>query len=170
MDAEAHYYERLREFATADVAPGGIVLLGSSHLEWFDTVRFLPGRQFVNRGIAGDRLGLTERGILHRLDVSVFRCDPAFIVFENGANDLGELWRTGTPPLDAIVGAYDGVIAAIRAAARRTAANRQRHANDGRVCGPEPAGAATQSPCRADRGAVWLCAHGLLCRRSQLGG
>jgi lysophospholipase L1-like esterase len=114
MDAEAHYYDRLREFAAEDVAPGGIVLLGSSHLEWLDTARFLPGRRFVNRGIAGDRLGVAERGILHRLDVSLFRCNPAFIVFENGVNDLGELWRSGEPPFDAIVAAYDAVIAAIR--------------------------------------------------------
>jgi lysophospholipase L1-like esterase len=114
MDAEAHYYERVREFAAEDVAPGGIVLLGSSHLEWFDTARFLPGWRFVNRGIAGDRLGLTERGILHRLDVSVFACEPAFIVFENGINDLGELWRTGTPTLEEIIGAYERVVATIR--------------------------------------------------------
>jgi lysophospholipase L1-like esterase len=133
MDAEAHYYERLRQFAAEEVAPGGIVLLGSSHLEWFNTARFLPGRRFVNRGIAGDRLGLAEhrrdagatgvghggpalqqRGILHRLDVSVFACNPAFILFENGINDLGELWRTGTPTLAEIVDAYERVVAAIR--------------------------------------------------------
>ena len=137
MDAEEHYYERLRQFAAETVASGGIVLLGSSHLEWFDTAFFLPGRRFVNRGIAGDRLGLADhrrdagatdvghpprrrptlhqRGILHRLDVSVFRCDPAAIVFENGINDLGELWRTGTPTLEEIVGAYERVVEAIRA-------------------------------------------------------
>lgn len=114
MDAEAHYYDRLREFAAEDVQPGGIVLLGSSHLEWFDTARFLPGRRFVNCGIAGDRLGVTQRGILHRLDVSVFACDPAFVLLENGINDLGELWRTARPTLDEIIDAYEQVVAAIR--------------------------------------------------------
>jgi lysophospholipase L1-like esterase len=114
LDAEAHYYERLRQFAGETVEPGGILLLGSSHLEWFDAPRLLPGRRFVNRGIAGDRLGLTERGILHRLELSVFGCQPALIVFENGANDLGELWRTGTPPLPDIVAAFERVVATIR--------------------------------------------------------
>ncbi len=114
IDPEPHYYERLRQFANERVEPGGIVLLGSSHLEWFDAPRLLPGRRFVNRGIASDRLGLTERGILHRLDVSVFDCQPAFIVFENGANDLGELWRNGTPPMEAIVACYERVVATIR--------------------------------------------------------
>jgi lysophospholipase L1-like esterase len=114
IDPEQHYHERLRQFAAERVEPGGIVLLGSSHLEWFDAPRMLPGRRFVNRGIASDRLGLTERGILHRLDSSVFDCQPAFIVFENGANDLGELWRNGTPPMEASIACYEHVVATIR--------------------------------------------------------
>ncbi len=117
IDAEEHYYERLRVFQGETIEPGGIVLVGSSHFEWFDTDRFLPGRRFVNRGIASDRLGIGERGILHRLDVSVFDLQPAFIVFNNGANDLGELWRSGEPPLEDIFDAYERVIGAIRAGA-----------------------------------------------------
>lgn len=117
IDAEKHYCERLRAFEAEAIEPGGIVLVGSSHFEWFDTERFLPGRRFVNRGIASDRLGIGERGILHRLDVSVFNLQPAFIVFNNGVNDLGELWRTGTPPLEDIFDAYERVIGAIRAGA-----------------------------------------------------
>jgi lysophospholipase L1-like esterase len=114
IDAEQHYFERLKEFQAEDVKPGGIVLLGSSHLEWFDTDRFLPGYQFVNRGIASDRLGIGDCGILRRLDISVFDCQPSFIVFNNGVNDLGELWRNGEPPLEAIFDAYERVIAALR--------------------------------------------------------
>ncbi|MBU0638877.1 MAG: hypothetical protein KKB50_08435 [Planctomycetes bacterium] len=115
IDAEKHYYERLQQFAAEQVEPGGIVLVGSSHFEWFETDRFLPGRRFVNRGIASDRLGLGERGLLHRLDISVFDVQPSFIVFNNGANDLGELWRNGKPALAEICEAYTRVIAAIRA-------------------------------------------------------
>ena len=115
LDARKHYYERLREFEAEHVEPGGIVLLGSSHLEWFDTERFLPGRRFVNRGIASDRLGIGDRGILHRLNVSLFDCRPAFVVFNNGVNDLGELWRTGEPSLAEIFDAYERLIAEIRA-------------------------------------------------------
>jgi lysophospholipase L1-like esterase len=115
IDAEKHYHERLRAFAAEVVEPGGIVLVGSSHFEWFDTDRFVPGPRIVNRGIASDRLGIGERGILHRLDVSVFDCRPSFIVFNNGVNDLGELWRNGEPPLEAILDAYERVIGKIRA-------------------------------------------------------
>ena len=107
VNDEEHYHQRLQSF--------GIVLLGSSHFEWFDTGRFLPGRRFINRGIASDGLGIGERGILHRLDLSVFDCRPALVVFNNGVNDLGELWRTGEPPLEAIFDAYECVIAKIRA-------------------------------------------------------
>lgn len=114
MHAVRHYHERVREFMCEKVQPGGIVLLGSSHLEWFDTNHYLPGRRFVNRGIAGDRLGIGKTGILHRLDVSVFNCEPSFIVFENGANDLGELWENGRPPMEAIMAAYERVVATIR--------------------------------------------------------
>ena len=114
VDAEEHYYERLRAFEAEVIEPGGIVLLGSSHFEWFDTDRFLPGYRFVNRGIASDRLGLGERGILHRLDISVFDVQPSFIVFNNGVNDLGELWRAGEPPRDQIFEAYEWVVSAIR--------------------------------------------------------
>jgi lysophospholipase L1-like esterase len=114
VDPEGHYFERLNQFEAERVEPGGIVLLGSSHFEWFDTDRYLPGYRFVNRGIASDRLGVTDRGIPHRLDSSVFRLDPALIVFNNGVNDLGELWRSGEPPMRAIVECYDRVIAAIR--------------------------------------------------------
>ena len=114
IDAEKHYFDRLRVFRAERVEPGGIVLLGSSHFEWFPTGRYLPGRRIVNRGVASDRLGIGDRGILHRLDVSAFECRPAFLVFNNGANDLGELWRSGEPPMEAIVEAYDRVIAALR--------------------------------------------------------
>lgn len=120
IDAEKHYYERLGVFKGESVEPGGIVLVGSSHLEWFDSGRFLPGRRFVNRGIASDRLGIGERGILHRLEVSVFDCEPSFIVFNNGVNDLGELSRTGQPAMEVICDAYDRTISAICTGASET--------------------------------------------------
>ena len=37
MEAEGHYHDRLWAFARETVEPGRIVLLGSSHLAWFDT-------------------------------------------------------------------------------------------------------------------------------------
>ena len=70
--------------------------------------------RIVNRGIAGDRLDADGRGVLHRLEVSVFACRPAAIVFESGANDLGALWRSGRPEMKEVVVAYRRVVSAIR--------------------------------------------------------
>jgi lysophospholipase L1-like esterase len=110
IDYPKHYDERVAAFTREVVEPGGIVLLGSSHFEWFDTGRHLPGHRFVNRGIASDRIGIGERGILHRLEVSVFDCRPAMVLLQNGANDLGELWRTGEPPIEQIADVYEQVV------------------------------------------------------------
>ncbi len=114
LDPREHYERRMRQFAAECVAPGGIVLLGSSHFEWFDTERHLPGLPIVNRGIASDRLDWEGRGILHRLDVSVFDCQPAAVVFNNGVNDLGELARCGRPSLAQIAANHRRVIETIR--------------------------------------------------------
>ena len=114
MDAERHYHRRMREFEGETVVPGGIVMLGSSHVEQFDAAVLLPSRRVVNRGIACDRLDAGGRGVLHRLDVSVFACRPSAIVFESGGNDLGELWRNGRPAIEEIVAAYRRVVEAIR--------------------------------------------------------
>ncbi len=109
-----HYYARVALFQTKSVKAKGIVLVGSSHIEGFDTARHLPGRRFVNRGIIADRIGITDRGVLRRLDSSVFNCDPSFIILENGVNDLGELWRHGTPSIDQIDECYRKVVKTIR--------------------------------------------------------
>jgi lysophospholipase L1-like esterase len=114
IDAEKHYDERMAAFANETVEPGAIVFLGSSHLEWFNTDRLLPDLRIVNRGIASDRLGIGGRGILHRLDISVFDCRPSFVLFQNGINDLGELARNGQPPLPEIFACYEKVVATIR--------------------------------------------------------
>jgi len=115
IDSEEHYWRRMGAFEGERVEVGGIVLLGSSHLERFDTGRFLPDRRFVNRGIASDRLCVDNRGILNRLDVSVFQLQPSFIVFNNGVNDLGESAREGAPTMVEIKALYERVIREIRA-------------------------------------------------------
>ncbi len=109
-----HYHDRVALFRAENVEPGGIVLVGSSHVEGFDTGKLLPGRRIVNRGIISDRIGLTDRGILHRLDCSVFDCKPSIVFLENGVNDLGELWRHGTPSIDEVEGCYREVVKRIR--------------------------------------------------------
>jgi lysophospholipase L1-like esterase len=109
-----HYYERVAQFEKENAAARNIVLVGSSHVEGFDANKLLPGRRVVNRGIASDRIGIGVRGVLHRLDSSVFDCNPGFIILENGVNDLGELWRNGTPSMDEIEVCYRQVVTTIR--------------------------------------------------------
>lgn len=109
-----HYYDRVAQFKRENAAARNIVMVGSSHIEGFDTAKLLPGRRIVNRGISSDRIGIDERGILHRLDSSVFDCNPGIIIIENGVNDLGELWRNGTPSIDAIDTCYRDVVKRIR--------------------------------------------------------
>jgi lysophospholipase L1-like esterase len=111
---EQHYHARVAQFQKENAAARNIVMVGSSHVEGFDAGRLLPGRRIVNRGIAADRIGITERGILHRLDSSVFDCNPGLIILENGANDLGELWRHGTPSIDEIEACYREVVGRLR--------------------------------------------------------
>jgi len=120
MNWEKHYYDRVAQFreenaARDDTGAKNVVMIGSSHVERFDSNRYLPGRRVVNRGIGSDRIGVTERGILHRLDESLFDCHPGFIILENGVNDLGELWRYGMPSVDEIATCYRKVVATIRA-------------------------------------------------------
>ncbi len=114
IDAKNHYREKIEHFKSETAESGGIVLLGSSHFEWFDTDKLLPQWRFVNRGIASDRIGVTDRGILHRLDVSVFDLSPACVILQNGVNDLGELWRTGEPSVEQVVDCYEHVVSRIQ--------------------------------------------------------
>lgn len=120
MDAVKHYFDRVAQFERQTPEPGGIVFLGSSHMEWFDTDRLLAGYRIVNRAIAGDRIGIGDRGIYRRLDVSVFDCRPAQVVLQNGANDIGELFRTGEPSIEEIATCYERVVSTIRSQAPST--------------------------------------------------
>ena len=44
----------------------------------------------------------------------MFDCNPGFIILQNGANDLGELGRHGTPSIEEIEVGYRKVVKAIR--------------------------------------------------------
>lgn len=110
-----HYDNRVAQFQAQNAAARNIVMVGSSHVEGFDAAVLLPGRRVLNRGISSDHIGLGARGVLHRLDSSVFDCNPGFILLENGVNDLGDLWRTGKPSIDEIEKCYRKVVEGIRA-------------------------------------------------------
>lgn len=88
-----------------------VVLLGSSSVELFFRDRdLLPGWLTLNRGISGDRIGLTDTGILHRLQESVFDCNPAHVFIVNGRNDLGHTVREGSPSAEEIAACYRKVV------------------------------------------------------------
>jgi lysophospholipase L1-like esterase len=115
IDAAEHYAKRMAEFATERHEPGGIAFVGTSHVELFPTDELLPGARIINRGIISDRIGFSERGILRRMHESIFGLAPRVVLLESGGNDLGELWRHGTPQVAEIEAGYRRLVAEIRA-------------------------------------------------------
>jgi lysophospholipase L1-like esterase len=89
-----HYANRVRAFREQNEVFQNVVLLGDSITEGFDVPKMLPGRRVLNRGIGGDVIGNAlpeddKRGILARLDESVFNCSATDVFLMIGINDLG---------------------------------------------------------------------------------
>lgn len=121
------FYERLSEFLDQnarltlerpDEEPI-LVLLGSSSLQDFPDSLF-PGFHVENRAIAGDGLGIGERGLTTRLEESVFDVRPDIVVIKNGRNDLGDLHRHGFPTVEAMLEAYARMLDQIEARSPKT--------------------------------------------------
>src|SRR5207253_1670401 len=71
-----------------------VILLGDSITEGFDVAKYFPDRHVLNRGIGADIIGNAlpdsdKRGILRRMDESVFDCNPSDVFLLIGINDLG---------------------------------------------------------------------------------
>ncbi len=71
-----------------------VVLLGDSITEGFTVSKYFPDRHVLNRGIGADIIGnklpdSDQRGILRRMDESVFDCNPSDVFLLIGINDLG---------------------------------------------------------------------------------
>jgi lysophospholipase L1-like esterase len=71
-----------------------VVLLGDSITEGFNVRKNFPDRHVLNRGIGADIIGnklpeSDKRGILRRMDESVFDCNPSDLFLLIGINDLG---------------------------------------------------------------------------------
>jgi len=71
------------------------VAFGDSITEGFDVPTYLPGRRVLNRGIGADVIGNAlpaddKRGVLKRLDESIFDCAPRDVFLLIGINDLGD--------------------------------------------------------------------------------
>jgi lysophospholipase L1-like esterase len=89
-----HYVNRVRAFKEQNQQLRYVVLLGDSITEGFDVATYFPGRRMLNRGIGADVIGnaLPEddpRGVLRRLDESVFDCAATDVFLMIGINDLG---------------------------------------------------------------------------------
>lgn len=90
-----HYENRVKSFREQNAVYRNVVLLGDSITEGFDAATYFPGRRVLNRGIGGDVIGnaLPEddhRGVLGRLDHSVFDCAASDVFLMIGINDLGD--------------------------------------------------------------------------------
>src|SRR6185295_10692048 len=71
-----------------------VVLLGDSITEGFKVEKYFPDRHVLNRGIGADIIGNAlpesdKRGILRRMDESVFDCNASDVFILIGINDLG---------------------------------------------------------------------------------
>lgn len=93
-----HYHERVASFReeNAKLALGAryVVLVGDSLMEGWRyrkrVAKYLPrvGAKVLNRGITADGLS-AKRGLLARLDASIFDCQPERVFILIGVNDLG---------------------------------------------------------------------------------
>ncbi len=89
-----HWDNRVRSFKEQNLPWRNVVLLGDSITEGFDINKHFPGRRVLNRGIGADIIGNAlptndHRGILRRLDNSVFDCAATDVFLMIGINDLG---------------------------------------------------------------------------------
>lgn len=89
-----HWANRVKEFKDQNQQLQYVVLLGDSITEGFDVPKYLPGRRVLNRGIGADVIGNDmakddPRGVLQRMDASVFDCAATDVFLMIGINDLG---------------------------------------------------------------------------------
>jgi lysophospholipase L1-like esterase len=92
-----HFTDRVKIFRDENKAlktSNNIVFVGDSITEGFNVAKNFPGHHVLNRGIGSDVIGNAlakgdNRGILRRMDESVFDCKPSEVFILIGINDLG---------------------------------------------------------------------------------
>lgn len=109
-----HYDNRVRSFREQNLVYHNVVLVGDSITEAFEVTRFFPGRRVLNRGIGADVIGNglpadDRRGVLRRLDCSVFECSASDVFLMIGVNDLN-----GGRSLDTMEAGYREILQTIR--------------------------------------------------------
>lgn len=88
-----HWQNRVKAFKEQNEQLQNIVLLGDSITEGFEVAKYFPGRRILNRGIGADVIGNAmpaddPRGVLQRLNESVFDCAATDVFILIGINDL----------------------------------------------------------------------------------
>jgi lysophospholipase L1-like esterase len=88
-----HYQSRVKMFTEQNLVFKNVVLVGDSITEGFDVATYFPGRRILNRGIGADVIGNDlpaddPRGVLKRLEQSIFDCAPTDVFLMIGINDL----------------------------------------------------------------------------------
>jgi len=84
-----HWQNRVRAFREQNLEWQHVVLLGDSITEGFEVSKYFPGRRVLNRGIVGNGMPADDpRGVLQRLDNSVFNCAATDLFILIGINDL----------------------------------------------------------------------------------
>jgi lysophospholipase L1-like esterase len=88
-----HWQNRVRSFKEQNLVFQNVILLGDSITEGFDVAKHFPGRRVLNRGIGADVIGNNmapddPRGVLQRLDNSVYNCAATDVFILIGINDL----------------------------------------------------------------------------------
>jgi lysophospholipase L1-like esterase len=114
-----HWQNRVRAFSEQTQAWQNVVLLGDSITEGFDVAKFFPGRRILNRGIGADVIGNAlppddPRGVLQRLDCSIFNCSATDVFILIGINDLNS-GRT----VDVMEDGYRDLLSRLKAGAPR---------------------------------------------------
>lgn len=92
-----HWIDRVKSFREQNkkgYADKNVVLLGDSITEGFNIEKLFPDSHVLNRGIGADIIGNAlpesdQRGILRRMDESLFDCNPSDVFILIGINDLG---------------------------------------------------------------------------------
>ena len=92
---QMHWNDRVHAFKEQNLAWQNVVLLGDSITEGFDVAKYFPGRHIINRGIGADVIGNAlpaddVRGVVKRLDSSVYNCAATDVFILIGINDLGD--------------------------------------------------------------------------------
>lgn len=80
------YFKRVEDFDSFNkyVSENGIVFVGDSLIQEYNTYEYFSNYKTFNRGIGGD----TTSGVLKRIDNSIFQLKPKLVYLLIGTNDL----------------------------------------------------------------------------------